>query len=155
MTYSQNTQGTTQDGVLQALIDLIARLDAGLGSRPAGVPSSSSGPFYRMGEPVLIPVAPDSAATPVPVIVPTGATTFRYTNNNPFAVRLCGTQVGKSFNQITPTTGWLWLPGTSEIFTSLMPAFVSAMSIDGPLASIFPSQKAGSGTIELQYGTGG
>lgn len=120
----------------------------------ASVPTGPQVPFYRMGEPVIIPVSPDSAGNPVAVRLPPNATCFQYTNNNPFAVRLCGTREGRPFVAVTSSTGWLWMPGTQGIRTTLKPVFVSAMSVDGPYAASTPEQKAGTGFIELQYGAG-
>lgn len=118
------------------------------------VPVSPHIPFYRIGEPLVIPVGPNTANDPFEVNLAVGVTAFQYTNNNPFAVRLCGTRPGRAFVPVTATTGWLWMPGTSRIYTSLIPAFVSAMSVDGPYATSSPDQKAGVGFVELQYGTG-
>lgn len=119
-----------------------------------GLPAGPQVPFYRMGEPILIPVSPDSAGTPVEVVLPPGATCFQYTNNNPFSVRLCGTREGLDFIPVTARTGWLWMPGTQVIRTTLRPVLLSAMSVDGPYAATSQEQKAGTGILELQYGTG-
>jgi hypothetical protein len=35
-----------------------------------------------------------------------------------------------------------------------MPALVSVMSVDGPLAAFDARQKAGTGVLEMQYGGG-
>lgn len=118
--------------------------------RAAAVPVSPHIPFFRIGEPIVISVSPTSAATEFSIVIPPGMTAFQYTNNNNFAVRLKGRQEGKPFVAVTKTTGWLWLPASSRIYTSLNPISVSAMSVDGPLLT----QKAGTGFIELQYGTG-
>jgi hypothetical protein len=120
----------------------------------AAVPRTAPGPFFRMGEPLLIPVSPNSAAVPFTVVMPPNSTTFQFTNNNPFAVRLCGTRVDQDFVMVTGATGWLWMPGTQGIRTTLNPKFLSVMSVDGPYAATSPDQKAGTGFIELQYGTG-
>ncbi|WP_238254173.1 hypothetical protein [Methylobacterium bullatum] len=107
-----------------------------------------------MGEPLIIPVGPDTADQPFKVALPANVTSFLYTNNNPFAVRLIGTRQGRPFAIVTPSTGWLWMPGTQAVRTSVRPEFVSVMSVDGPYASTSPDQKAGRGFVELQYGTG-
>lgn len=120
----------------------------------AGIPFGPAIPFYRIGEPIIILVSPTSAGNRVGVQVPAGATAFQYVNNNPFAVRLCGTRSGGDFKQVTAETGWLWLPLEKGIRTSLVPAFVSAMSVDSWSAT-GSKMKAGTGFIELQYGTGG
>jgi len=123
-----------------------------------GVPSAPQVPFFRMGEPVRILVSPTSGSTPYPesgnVPIPPNVTTFRVTNNNPFAIRLKGTRQGQSFQPVTSTTGWLFLPGSVEIYTTVAPIQMAAMSVDGPFAASDPSQKAGTGFLELQYGTG-
>ncbi|UYW34469.1 hypothetical protein [Methylorubrum extorquens] len=119
-----------------------------------GLPAGPQVPFYRMGEPVIIPVSPDSAGNPFEVRPPPDATCFQYTNNNPFAVRLCGTREGQDFVAVTAHTGWLWMPATQGIRTTLKPILLSAMSVDGPYAATAPEQKAGVGFLELQYGTG-
>jgi hypothetical protein len=119
-----------------------------------GAMMSPSIPFYRIGEPVLVPFTPTSGGTEVPVTVPAGATSFQYTLNAPCAVRFKGRLPGRPFVPLTSTTGWLWLPGTSRVYTSLQPVSVSAMSVDGPNASVQAAQKACTGTLELQYGTG-
>lgn len=111
-------------------------------------------PFYRVGEPIIIPFTPTSGDVEVPITVPAGATSFQYTLNAPCAARFKGRSAGKPFVPVTLTTGWLWLPGTSRVYTSLQPASVSAMGVDGPNASVQAAQKACSGTIEIQYGTG-
>ncbi|MGX7706322.1 hypothetical protein [Methylobacterium sp. Gmos1] len=126
-----------------------------LGSNSLGLRANPQIPFYRIGEPRIFQVGPDTASLQQALTIPDGAMSFRYVNNNPFSVRLRGTPLGMTFQQITPTTGWLWLPGTSAIFTSVMPALISCMSVDGPNASVQAAQKAGVGVIELQYGLGG
>lgn len=125
-----------------------------LGSNSLGLTSIPQVPFYRMGEPFVIPVSPTSAADEFPIAVPEGAMCFQWTNNNPFSVRLRGRRQGGAFTPVTAKTGWLWLPGTQGVRSSLMPISVSAMSVDGPNASVQAAQKAGSGFIELQYGMG-
>lgn len=120
----------------------------------AGVKMSPRMPFYRIGEPFVIPFTPTSGAIEVPVSPPAGSTSFQYTLNAPCAVRFRGRVAGNPFVPLTPTTGWLWLPGTSRVYTSLQPISVTAMGVDGPNASVQAAQKACSGTVELQYGTG-
>lgn len=120
----------------------------------AGVKMSPRMPFYRIGEPFVIPFTPTSGAIEVPVSPPAGSTSFQYTLNAPCAVRFRGRVQGAPFTALTPTTGWLWLPGTSRVYTSLQPISVAAMGVDGPNASVQAAQKACSGTVELQYGTG-
>lgn len=115
---------------------------------------ADTAPFYRMGEPNIIPVSPTSASNQFVIKMPKNATSFRIVNNNPFAVRLRGTTAGMPFNQVTSTTGWLWMPGVEAIYGTVKPAIVSVMSVDGPFAQFDPSQKAGTGVIELQYGSG-
>jgi hypothetical protein len=132
---------------LARLIDIFTGLSTGF-------PPSPQMPFYRIGEPVVIPVSPDSADEPFEMVVPDKATSFQFTNRNPFAVRLRGTKVGQPFVQVTPTTGWLWLPGTQGIRSTVRPALVSVMSVDGPYGATSTEQRAGSGFIELQYGMG-
>lgn len=146
--------------------DLLRRLTAALDAANAatmsatdiGIPNSPLMPFFRMGEPLRIPVSPDSAGTPFPktgkVKLPPNVTTFRAINNNPFAVRLRGTREGQEFQPVTAEIGWLFLPGAVEIYTTLSPIQLSAMSVDGPYAASDDSQKAGVGFLELQYGTG-
>lgn len=123
-----------------------------------GIPIVPAVPFYRMGEPVRVEVKPESDPTygeELFIELPPNVNAFQYTNNNPFAVRLRGRREGKPFQRITPSTGWLWLPGTSRVYTSLMPISLSAMSVDGPNASVQAAQRAGYGWVELQYGIGG
>lgn len=115
---------------------------------------ADTAPFYRMGEPNIIPVSPTSGANPFTITKPRNATSFRIVNNNPFAVRLVGTPAGRNFVQVTSTTGWLWMPGVEAIYGTVNPLLVSVMSVDGPFAQFDPAQKAGTGVIELQYGTG-
>ena len=125
------------------------------------IPTSANIPFYRMGEPIRIPVSPDSGNTPFPlsgtITLPPNVTAFMVTNLNPFPVRLKGTRMLSSgepqaFQPVTATTGWVFMPGMTGPFTTLKPVQMAAMSVDGPFASTDPSQKAGSGWIELQYG---
>lgn len=122
-----------------------------------GIPSAPQVPFFRMGEPVIIPVSPTSGGNPYPqtgtVQIPPNVTTFRVTNNNPFSIRLRGNRQ-PGFVAVTATTGWLFLPGSVEIYTTIAPLQLSAMSVDGPFAASDPSQRAGIGVLELQYGTG-
>jgi len=120
----------------------------------AGAKMSPNIPFYRIGEPFIIPFTPSSGNVEVPVQPPSGATSFQYTLNAPCAARFRGRLAGNPFVSLTPTTGWLWLPGSSRVYTSLQPVSVAAMGVDGPNASVQAAQKACSGTIELQYGTG-
>ncbi len=126
--------------------------------REQGIPDPPLAPFFRMGEPLVIPVSPTSAGNQFPasgqVPIPDGCTTFRIANNNPFAVRLRGTKPGGTFTPVTATTGWLFMPGAVEIYTTTMPIYMSAMSVDGPFATSDVAQKAGTGVLELQYGTG-
>jgi hypothetical protein len=119
-----------------------------------GVKMSPDIPFYRIGEPAVIPFTPASGGVEVAVSVPAGATSFQATVNAPCAVRLRGKLAGAAFVAVTSTTGWLWMPGTSRVYTSLQPLSVAAMGVDGPNASVQAAQKACSGTVELQYGTG-
>lgn len=119
-----------------------------------GLPQSPNMPFYRMGEPVRMQVSPTSASTPVPVTLPPNVTSFMVNNLNPFPCRLRGTRQGGTFNAVSDTTGWVFMPGVSGPFTTVSPAFVSAQSVDGPFAKSDPNQKAGIGWLELQYGTG-
>lgn len=115
---------------------------------------ADTAPFYRMGEPNIIPVGPTSASNQFTIVRPKNATSFRIVNNNPFAVRLVGTPAGKAFVQVTSTTGWLWMPGVEAIYGTVSPLLVSVMSVDGPFGAFDPAQKAGTGVLELQYGTG-
>lgn len=115
---------------------------------------ADTAPFYRMGEPNIIPVSPTSASNQFTIVRPKNATSFRIVNNNPFAVRLRGTATGQSFQIVSTTTGWLWMPGVEAIYETVSPVFVSVMSVDGPFGAFDPAQKAGTGVLELQYGTG-
>lgn len=112
-------------------------------------------PFFPMGDPIIVPVGPDTAADEIPMDIPLGATTYQWTNANSFSVRFRGTIPGSRFVAVTTKTGRLWLPGTQGIRTTLSPYLASAMSVDGPYAASNPEQKAGRGFVELQYGVGG
>jgi hypothetical protein len=142
---------TYQNGQLQVATAAVPNSDF-LAS--AGARMSPNIPFYRVGEPFIIPFTPTSGAVEVMVAPPPGTTSFQYTNNSPCAVRFRGRIQGAAFTALTPATGWLWLPGTSRVYTSLQPISVAAMGVDGPNASVQAAQKACSGTLELQYGTG-
>jgi hypothetical protein len=120
----------------------------------AGARMSPNIPFYRIGEPFIIPFTPTSGGVEVMVTPPPGATSFQYTLNAPCAARFRGRVAGAAFVALTATTGWLWLPGTSRVYTSLQPISVAAMGVDGPNASVQAAQKACSGNVELQFGTG-
>ncbi|MDE4913450.1 hypothetical protein PQI07_22480 [Methylobacterium sp. 092160098-2] len=120
----------------------------------AGARMSPSMPFYRIGEPFIIPFTPTSGAVEVPVNYPPQTTSFRYVVKAPCAVRLRGRISGSPFVPVTETTGWYWPGGSFDIFTSLQPISVSVIGVDGPFASVQPAQKACSGTVELQPGTG-
>lgn len=126
----------------------------------AGVPMSPNTPFFRMGEPFRLPVSPTSGVNRFPsattdLVIPPHVTTFRVTNNNPFCVRMRGQQPDAPFVAVTATTGWLFLPGTTEVLGSKYPIALTVMSVDGPLAASDDTQKAGTGFLEMQYGTGG
>ena len=152
--------------LLRALIDTMARVDTALDTLNApavtaaqmGISQAPNTPFFRMGEPLVIPVSPTSASAPFPatgtVTVPANATTFRIVNPNPFSVRLRGIKAGQGFQAVTSTTGWLFLPGAAEIYGTVNPVQISVMSVDGPLASSDKAQRAGTGILELQYGSG-
>jgi hypothetical protein len=145
--------------LLKRLTSAIDALNAATASATdIGIPNSPLMPFFRMGEPLIIPVSPTSGIKPYPetgtLTLPPNVTTFRAINPNPFAVRLRGTRAGQPFNAVTSATGWLFLPGSVEVYTTLNPAQLSAMSVDGPFAATDPAQKAGVGVLELQYGTG-
>lgn len=109
-------------------------------------------PFYRMGEPVRVPVSPTSGSSEYVMSPPTGATCFIFTNPNLFACRLRGRRTGGTFTAVTSTTGWLILPGVMGPLGTLSPISLSAMSVDGPAAGYLDAAKAGSGFLELQYG---
>ena len=142
---------TFQGGQLQVSAPPVANSDY---LAAAGARMSPPIPFYRIGEPFIIPFTPTSGNVEVPVSPPAGATSFQYTLNASCAARFRGRIGNAAFVPLTPTTGWLWLPGTSRVYTSLQPVSVVAMGVDGPNASVQAAQKACSGTIELQYGTG-
>ncbi len=142
--------------LLEKLTNSIGLLSRAISETDAlGLPVVPDMPFYRMGEAFRIPVSPTSGVDWFDITVPPNVTAFQWTNNNPFSVRLKGARAGVSPRvPITATTGWLWLPATQGIRTSLMPVAVSAMSVDGPYAATSPEQAAGVGFVELQYGTG-
>lgn len=121
-----------------------------------GIAMSPNTPFFRMGEPVRIPVTPTSGNIAfTDFVLPPNVTTFQVTNNNPFSVRLRGTRQGQSFRPVDATVGWCWPPGYVGVHGTLYPVAMAAMSVDGPMGAFDPAQKAGDGFIELQYGTGG
>ena len=145
--------------LLKRLTTAIDALNAATASATdIGIPNAPLMPFFRMGDPLLIPVSPTSGSNPFPangnVPIPANVTTFRIVNCNPFAIRLKGTKAGQAFQQVTATTGWLFLPGAVEIYTTTQPIQMSAMSFNGPFAATDPAQVAGVGFLELQYGTG-
>ena len=119
---------------------------------------ADTAPFYRMGEPFIIPVSPTSGNTAFPITMPRGATSFRVTNPNPFSVRLKGItakqQAAGQTLVVTSTTGWLFMPGCVEIYGSVNPVAVAVISVNGPFAGSDAAQVAGTGVVELQYGTG-
>jgi hypothetical protein len=80
----------------------------------AGARMSPPIPFYRIGEPFIIPFTPTSGNVEVTVTPPPGATSFQYTLNAPCAARFRGRVAGAAFVALTASTGWLWLPGTSR-----------------------------------------
>lgn len=150
---------TNTNDLLAALQTTLEKLNAATQAvTDAGIPNAPLMPFFRMGEPLRIPVSPTSGGNQFPasgnLTLPSGCTTFRIANNNPFAVRLKGTRQGQNFQSVSSTTGWLFMPGAVEIYTTTQPILLSAMSVDGPFAASDPTQKAGEGFLELQYGTG-
>lgn len=146
--------------------DLLKNLQTGLAmanaassmAEAAGVPMSPNTPFFRMGEPIRLLATPSSGNTKFPetgtLQLPPNVTTFRVTNNNPFAIRLIGTRDGQDYQPCTPTTGYLFMPGCTEIYGTRYPLDLTVLSVDGPFAATDPSQKAGTGYLELQYGSG-
>ena len=146
----------------QLLERLMDRLDASTAASTnatdIGIPASPAVPFYRMGEPFRIPVSPTSGNDPFPssgtLTLPPNVNCFLVTNLNPFPVRLRGTRDGQTFNPVTATTGWVFMPGVSGPFTTVAPIKMAVVSVDGPFAASDPTQKAGSGWVELQYGAG-
>lgn len=124
----------------------------------AGVPMAPNTPFFRMGEPIRLLATPTSGSTKFPetgtLQLPPHVTTFRVTNNNPFGIRLIGTREGQSYQACTPTTGYLFMPGCTEIYGTRYPLDLSVISVDGPFAATDPAQKAGTGYLEMQYGSG-
>lgn len=113
---------------------------------------AESFPFRRFADPFIINVTPTSASTQVVVAgdprYPSleEGRSFIFVNANPFCVRLRGSS--GTFAPVTETTGWLILPWEKSVWTSQLPQWVSAMSVTRG------GVEAGTGTLELAYGTG-
>lgn len=140
------------EGAIGALNDAVHRAEI------LGIPIAPNVPFFRMGEPIRLPVSPTSGSDRFDLTgankIPPNVTTFMVWNNNPFPCRLRGTREGQTFQAVTPTTGWVLWPGSNGPFTTLSPIALATLSIDGPFAASDTAQKAGVGWLELQYGTG-
>jgi hypothetical protein len=148
--YAQNTSGTTIDGVLAALTDLIAEMRAA---------SASGSSFRRLADPYLVPCELEASKKPVDRVwlEQKGVTSFAVTNPNPFWVRLRGSNTTPGFKAVEEHTGWLFPPGIHAIYATQYPDFMSAMAVekpgfpitDGDGAFLYPGA-----TIEVAYGTG-
>lgn len=123
-----------------------------------GIPISPNVPFFRMGDPIRVLATPTSGGDRFDLTgaikLPPNVTSFMAWNNNPFPIRLKGTFQGQSFQPVTGTTGLVFYPGGNGPFTTRNPIAYAVQSIDGPFAGSDPAQKAGTGWIEMQYGTG-
>jgi len=112
--------------------------------------------FRRWADPFVIPVGPGTASTQIIIkddpkfpSIERGRS-FIFVNPNPFCVRLRGSSLQRDggFIAVTETTGWLIMPWEKSVWSTQQPDWVSAMSVTrGGLT-------AGTGTLELAYGTG-
>lgn len=114
-------------------------------------------PFYRSGQAVRIPVSATSGATPFSLTGLLPAITdksFMFVNPCPFDIRLEGSAVGGSFNQVSSSTGWLILArSVMGPFTSKNPDRLSVQAFSTPGIPTLPSDFTGC-FLELVYGRG-
>ena len=148
MTYAQNTQGTTMDGVLAAVTDLIDEM------RKTGASGSS---FKRLADPIMVPSGPEASKISIDKawLRENGITSFAITNPNPFWVRLRGSN--DPFIPVTKSTGWLFPPGVHAIYATQYPDWVSALAVNEAGFPIFDGDGVfmyEGARIELAYGTG-
>ena len=116
--------------------------------------------FYRVGQPVRIPVSPTSGSTQFhlelkgeQLMVPD--LTFMFVNQNPFDVRLEGTQKDKTFMDVNQNRGWLIMARTvMGPFTSKKPEFLSAQAFGSPGNPLPENFNYDECYLELVYGRG-
>ncbi len=110
-------------------------------------------PFKRLTEPALVPVAATASWFAVANgFIPTIATSFRIANPNKCWVRLKGYPTGADGSErVTSTTGWLFAPGSVEVYLTQNPAFMSALAFDTPA---FPISGLTFLPLEISYGIG-
>lgn len=116
-------------------------------------------PFFRMGDPIAVPVSAGSAATPIEIALPTNVSSFMLYNPNPFFVRLRGTNQGGTFTAVTNSTGWPMEPYSMiGPFTTQRPTHVSVQAFALPNRPLTDDDGAAfsfAGTwVELIYGSG-
>lgn len=119
--------------------------------------SANSFPFKRQADPLILTVATTATQYNVdPAFFVSGAgkgaTQFMVYNPNLFPVRLKGSGNGYlgtgSYAAVASDTGWCFPPGISGPFTTQIPRYMSTLAVPGL------GQSAGTGIIELSYGTG-
>lgn len=82
--------------------------------------------------------------------------TFMFVNQTPYDVRLEGSPVGGSFNQVTASSGWPISARTAAFgpFTSKKPAKVSVQAFSTPGVPLTGSEDFTGCFIEIIYGRG-
>lgn len=150
--YPQNTAGTTMDGLLAAVGDLVGEM------RESRMGSTN---FRRVREPYMVPTGLTASQTAVDAaqLKALGVTSFYYVNKNPFYVRLRGSNVDGGFKPVTLTTGWSWKPLSDDAFATQFPDFMSAIAEHTEAFPIVDSNGAALPgvvfrPIEIHYGFG-
>lgn len=117
--------------------------------------------FYRVGQPVRIPVSASSAGAQFEIAftaeqAATPDLAFMFVNPNSFDVRLEGTPAGGQFVAVTVATGWPILARTVAMgpFTSKKPVMLSAVAWDHPGNPLMQGASYDGCYLELIYGRG-
>jgi hypothetical protein len=155
--YAQNTTGTTQDGVLHALIDLIAILRADLPSGDFTPEQAAMArlplPFRNMVHDPFIPEIGQTARTTpysssLIAAIEGKCSSFRIINPNQCYVRFRGASGPNDL--IKEGEGRLIGPGAVEVFSTQNPTHLSVLPVARPGLPI-PAELA---SLELNYGIG-
>ncbi|HEV2557953.1 MAG TPA: hypothetical protein VGU45_04945 [Microvirga sp.] len=149
-----------QSPIVRALKDAVASMQAVASSMEESMgaqrlPGSGTYAFRRTTDPLLVPVTLDGSEYTVPAGFfdeggpGFGTTSFYIVNRNPCFVRLRGTsKQHKTFQRVTPETGWCFSPGNHGPFSTQYPVKMSAMFAEGlPAPATFLP-------IEVSYGGG-
>lgn len=163
--YSQNTAGTTMDGVLAAITDLIGVMRANAGDMLPGADFTEQQktmamlpmPFRNMIRDPFIPEIGLTAKTTaypqafLDAMVAKQCSSFRIINPNPFPIRFRGASALDDL--IQPNQGRLLGPWQTEVFSTQNPKFLSV--VPAPLPGYTLPAASDLAPPELNYGIGG